>query len=210
MTRRGLLEAALAGVPLGAGALGVAAGSARAQVAQDVVELPIAARVAGKGSSRVVSSAFLAIHLAEANRVFAPYGVRFYVTGDADLDPRFRALETKADRDALGDELTAGAINVFYVHSLRDVDDPSLLRMGVCWRRLSNLKQKYVIVAESARDATTAHELGHYLGLPHAYVVNNLMSYLRADESAVFLDAAQGKIVRGNAAGLVKRGEVAR
>ncbi|MEZ4468886.1 MAG: hypothetical protein R3F43_31770 [bacterium] len=39
-------------------------------------------------------------------------------------------LEDRADRNALGAFLQGGVVNAFIVASLRDVDDPTLLRQG--------------------------------------------------------------------------------
>jgi hypothetical protein len=120
-----------------------------------------------------------------------------------------RKLETRADRDALADAMQPGVANVFVVASLRDVDTPALMRMGVCWRKLSNLAKRYVIVASSAMPTTLAHELGHFLGNGHAYVKNNLMSYER-DGGKVFLDVAQARRSRTTAARLLSARELVR
>lgn len=151
---------------------------------------------------RVVTRAFVEAQLATANELFAPHAVRFFEREPAgDLPESAARLETAADRDALATAMVAGVANVYFVESLRDVDDPKLHRMGVCWRKLSNLKKRYVIVAASAQPTTLAHELGHFLGNPHSYVKNNLMSYDR-DGGKVFLDDAQGQKARKTARAL--------
>jgi hypothetical protein len=88
-----------------------------------------------------------------------------------------------------------GVVNVFVVASLRDVDDPSLYRMGVHWRNGATPAHRYVIVTAEALSTTLAHELGHYNGLAHSAVVDNLMSYNRTGER-VFLLGAQASAVR--------------
>jgi hypothetical protein len=70
------------------------------------------------------------------------------------------------------------------------------------------LKQRYVIVSSAARETTLAHELGHFLGNPHSFVKNNLMSYER-DGGQVFLDESQGAISRKTARLLFAKKELA-
>jgi hypothetical protein len=167
----------------------------------------------GAAAASVVDDAFVARHLARANEIFGEHGLSF-----AEVEPRrplasgFADLETRTDRDALAAELVDKRINIFFVRSLRDVDDPKLFRMGVTWRKLSNLRKRYVIVAANSLPTTSAHELGHFLGNEHAYVRNNLMSYLRDDESThphIFLDAAQGARAQRTARALLAKGELA-
>ena len=163
------------------------------------VQLPLRLVVASSEGQPVVTDKWLEEQVAEANRVIGAHGVTFaaaQVHHDATMTAK---LENRADRNRLGDLVQKKVINVFVVASLRDVDDPALLRMGVHWRQLSNLKNNYIIVSASARRATLAHEIGHYLGNPHTSVENNLMSYKRTDEEAVFLNASQGARCRATA-----------
>lgn len=158
----------------------------------------------------VVAPGFVTAQLYEANEVFGEHGLRFVEhVGRRTLPETAARLETRADRDALADAMQPGVANVYFVESLRDVDTPSLMRMGVCWRKLSNLAKRYVIVASSAMPTTLAHELGHFLGNGHAYVKNNLMSYER-DGGRVFLDAAQARRSRTTAARLLSTKELVR
>lgn len=158
----------------------------------------------------VVAPGFVTAQLYEANEVFGEHRVRFVEhVGRRTLPESAAKLETRADRDALADAMQPGVANVFIVASLRDVDTPTLMRMGVCWRKLSNLAKRYVIVASSAMPTTLAHELGHFLGNGHAYVKNNLMSYDR-DGGKVFLDAAQARRSRTTAARLLATRELVR
>lgn len=164
--------------------------------------LPLSIAVAERDGAPVRDGAWVDAQVAVANDLFGAFGVTFEPIEKRSLEPRFAALETKADRDALAAHRAARVINVFIVHSLRDVDDPSLLRMGVHWRKLADLSQNYVIVAASARETTLAHELGHYFGNAHNDVLNNLMSY-RRDGGDVFLDATQGAVIRQHAQGFL-------
>ena len=125
-----------------------------------------------------------------ANAMFAPNGIDFRWFQAFEMPPERAALETRGDRDALGDRLERRVINVFVVGSLRDVDDGKSYRMGVCWQSTRDASRRYVIVASSARPSVLAHELGHFFGLGHDTRVNNLMSYAR-DDGALFLDGPQ-------------------
>jgi hypothetical protein len=186
--------------------------AAEAEIAVPIVIAVAVRKLDDKGKQRlepVVTRAFVEAQLEAANEVFKPHGLRFFERDAASTLPESAArLETSADRDALASSMVSGVANVYFVESLRDVDDPKLYRMGVCWRKLSNLKKKYVIVAASAQPTTLAHELGHYLGNPHSFVKNNLMSYDR-DGGKVFLDDAQGQRARKTARGLFASKELA-
>jgi hypothetical protein len=184
--------------------------TAKARGVEPLPPLPIVPHVsfvppsrAGEPKRPVVDASFLDEQIARAVEIFGPFGVAFAFRPVVDLAAERRALETREDRDALGGELEARVINVFFVESLRDVDDPSRYRMGVTWRQRTALLHKYVVVASSALPTTMAHELGHFLGLDHSSVKNNLMSYDR-DGKTVFLDARQGAVVRRNAEGLCR------
>lgn len=144
----------------------------------------------------IVSAEFIDEQLQEARALFEPHGLSLVERERTSLV--VGALLTRQDRNALAAHLVSGSCNVFFVGRLRDVDDPSLDRMGVMWRNLRNLQQKYVIVSVAARPTTLAHELGHFLGNPHSFVKNNLMSYER-DGGPVSLDASQGAIARRTA-----------
>jgi hypothetical protein len=182
-----------------------------AAAAQPIPPIPLFIRVAthGKSDEPVASAAFVDALISETNAVYAEHELSFVEARDRGSVPSSRAaLETRADRDGLAEHFESGITNVFVVRSLRDVDDPKLYRMGVMWRFLKNLKKKYVIVAASCMPTTLAHELGHFLGLDHAYVKNNLMSYDRDEGAKVFLDAKQGEKCRRTARGLFAKKEL--
>lgn len=150
------------------------------------------ARARADAAVRVVNDTFIASQLAESNRLFAPHGISFVEAAErGTVGPEHARLEDAKSRDALAAFVQRGVLEVFFVAFLRDVDDPVRERMGVTWRKRSDLAKRYVIVSAAARETTLAHELGHVLGNGHTAVLNNLMSYER-DGGPVSLDAAQG------------------
>lgn len=152
--------------------------------------LPLSIAIALENNEPVRNNDWIDAQIAEAEALFSLCGLHFKKAQSRTIDSRYARLETRKDRDALKDEMLKGHINVMVVNSLRDVDDPSLFRMGVHWRPQSDLKKHYVIVAASAMPTTLAHELGHFFGNGHSGVKNNVMSYDR-DGGKVFFDAVQ-------------------
>lgn len=182
------------------------AGGARAGAA--LPPIPIHIRVVEDGEP-VATTDFVDDLVRESSIVYAEHEISFSeAKARGAIDAKWAALETRADRDGLADLLVPGVANVFVVRSLRDVDDPKRFRMGVMWRCLKNLKKRYIIVAASAMPTTLAHELGHFLGLPHASVKNNLMSYDRDEGAKVFLDEGQGRTCRRTARALFAKKEI--
>jgi hypothetical protein len=173
--------------------------------------LPISVAIADSGDADepkpVRDTAWVDAQIAAAERLFGPHGVHFKRGEVRALPSAFAKLESREDRDRLASHLEGGRINVFVVASLRDVDDPERLRMGVHWRKLSNLKKRYIIVAASAMPTTLAHELGHYFGNGHSSVPNNVMSYVRTGED-VFFDAVQIRKIQSTARAVVRTKEL--
>lgn len=161
-----------------------------AQEPPPIPTLPLSISVALENDQPVRNDEWIDAQIAAAEALFSLCGVHFRKAQSRALDARHAHLETRKDRDALAAELSKGHINVMVVNSLRDVDDPSLYRMGVHWRPQKELKKQYIILAASAMPTTLAHELGHYFGNGHSSVKNNVMSYDR-DGSKVFFDSAQ-------------------
>jgi hypothetical protein len=151
--------------------------------------------IAVEGDKPVRDPAWIAEQVGEAARLFGAFGVHFVQASDARLPASAAHLETRDDRDALAPFAVSAEVNVMVVGSLRDVDDPSRLRMGVHWRDRKAPSKHYVIVAADARKATLAHELGHFFGNGHSTVVDNLMSYERSGAD-VFLDPGQIQRIR--------------
>jgi hypothetical protein len=194
----------LVAVIVAACALPAAPAAARAPIPA----LPVSIAVAVEGGRAVREDAWIEAQLAEVERLFGPFGVHVRRSQPRILPERYARLETRDDRDALDAERLPGVVNVFVVASLRDVDDTRLYRMGVHWRNTATPAHRYAIVTADALVSTFAHELGHYLGLPHAHALNNLMSYHR-DGDRVFLTRGQGATLREYARFALSSGEVA-
>lgn len=184
------------GVALSVALFTMASGGAAAEAPIPTLRVAIAVTPdADKPDKPAQDGAWIDAQLAEAERLLGKAGVHFDKAPVRALPLKHARLETRRDRDALRAEVKPGVINVFVVTSLRDVDDPSLLRMGVHWQPAEKPRRHYVIVAASARPTTLAHELGHFFGNAHSPVMNNLMSYDR-DGGEVFLDAQQHKRIQ--------------
>ncbi|APR87440.1 hypothetical protein A7982_12789 [Minicystis rosea] len=170
----------------------------KAAAAAPIPPLPLTIGVVANGGVPVRDATWVDEQVTEAQALFTPLGILLSRVGSRPIASAHGKLESRADRDALAALLEPKRINVFIVDSLRDVDDPRLHRMGVHWRNRQRLAQHYVIVAASARPSTLAHELGHYFGLDHSSVKDNVMSYERSG-GAVFFDDRQAERMRGTA-----------
>ncbi len=161
---------------------------------------------AGEFSAR--ATGWLRTRIERANRIFEPAHVAFEIVESTTAT--LTGLETRADRHALGSQMRANVINVFVVPSLRDVDDPTVMRQGVHWRPQARPGQHFVIITEASAETTLAHELGHYFGNPHSPVPNNIMSYARDGRVPPFFDEAQIRIIERFAARFVRERVVVR
>lgn len=168
--------------------------SARADDATFALAIDVAQ---GETGTPVRDPAWIDAQVDAAERLYAPLGVHFRWALAGTLAPRFAALVTRAERDALRPFVRRAAVTVFVVESLADVDEAGRFRMGVCWHHGKD-GTRYLILAASAPPSVLAHELGHYFGLHHSTVVDNLMSYSRGD-GQVFLDDAQQRTVKDRA-----------
>lgn len=195
----------LFGVALALASLGLAA----VAPAQTTTTMPIALTVAERDGAPVVSEAWIAARLAQADAIFSPASLAFTVRERASMGEPHVAMETRSDRHALAELLVARSINVFVVRSLRDVDDPSLMRQGVHWRSPRVPGSHYVIVSSVAGETTLAHELGHFFGNPHSPVANNIMSYERDGTVLPFFDERQLRRIRARARRFLSSGEIA-
>ncbi len=178
-------------------ARGPAASSPIAPIAP-IPPLPLSIAVVEEGGRPVQDAAWVDAQIAEAVRLFDPLGLPFYKASSRALPASFARMETRADRDALAAALEPKRINVMVVASLRDVDDPQRFRMGVHWRHRRTPAKHYIIVSATARPTVLAHELGHYFGLAHSDVTDNVMSYSRTG-APVFFDPKQAARMRARA-----------
>ena len=139
---------------------------------------------------------WLNAQLRTSEEMYAPLGVHFRMTEWRTLPTSAANIQNRSERDALAPLCVPQAINVLVTSQLRDVDaSEEMYRMGVTWIGRGKM---YIILSTAARGSTLAHEIGHYFGLHHTKVKNNLMSYDR-DGGPVFLDAEQSKTVTQNA-----------
>lgn len=193
------LRASLALLLLAVAAIGLA-WPLRAQPAITTFPLRVhVARRADGDATPVVSESWLTAQIAAANELFAPHGVGFVVGVRHALPDAHAALETRADRHALGALLDRAQVDWFVVRSLRDVDDPTQMRRGVHWRPAGRPGAHFVVVSAIAGPTVLAHELGHYFGNPHSPTPGNIMSYDRG-EVPPFFDAAQSRRIARSAA----------
>ncbi len=156
--------------------------------------MPLSIAVVQVAGAAVQDDAWIEASLAELSRVYNEFGVYFSKAEVRSLDEKYAALESRSDRDALSAHRKKGFINVFVVKSLRDVDNNTSLLMGVHWAPQGDLTKHYVIVSSTASKTTLAHELGHYFGLPHLHVPDNLMSYVRTGADVFLIDPQKNKV----------------
>jgi hypothetical protein len=168
------------------------------RAALPATSVPLSFAVALEGNVAVRDSAWIDEQIAAMAELYAALDLRPVNVGVRTIGSKFLHMETRADRDALASELHAGVANVFVIGTLRDVDEPSRMRRGVHWRNRKDPSRRYVIVAAEAMPTVLAHEMGHYFGLGHSSVRDNLMSYDRTG-GRVFLDDAQARIVKASA-----------
>lgn len=169
--------------------------------------LPLSIAVVTVNGKTARTGVWIDAQVAEAQKIYGRFGVSFRKAEVRRLAPRFAELVTTKDRDALASELKPGVINVFVVASLHDSEDPTMYRMGVHWAPNGNLKKQYVIVSADAGKTTMAHEVGHYFGLQHTDVTDNLMSYKREGPDIV-LNPFQAKKVVASVKGYLAKKEL--
>lgn len=170
-----------------------------------ILTLPVAVSAVYVDGQRVVDDAWIAKQWAAVDRLYAEFGIRFERRESHELTQKNARLETKEDRDALGEHFVEGVVNVFFVKALMDIDEIGRVRMGVCWR--APKQKRFVAVASNAGPTVLAHELGHFLGNGHSKVMDNVMSYDRSG-GRVFFDSQQKKTMRATAMQLLRDGIV--
>ncbi|MGB1699453.1 MAG: hypothetical protein ACPHRO_05840 [Nannocystaceae bacterium] len=124
-----------------------------------------------------VSRAWFDERLAQANRLFASIDVALNVVSWTPLSVSDAAVDTRAQRDALGaGRPHQGAIDVYLVARLTDVDAPPQQIRGVHWRLRRDTTQRWIIMSSISGPMVLAHELGHFFSLPHGGEVASIMN----------------------------------
>ena len=170
--------------------------------------IPLIFHVAQRDGEAVAPASFISEQLAAANSIYQPLGIDLVDIERVPLGAEHAEMITRTDRDALARYVKKGAIHVFIVAKLMDVDEAGRERRGVHWHPRPSPRDSYLIVSQISGRYVLAHELGHMFGNPaHSDVPGNLMCYQRA-EGAPFLDAAQIRRVRRALAALLKEGRI--
>jgi len=143
----------------------------------------------------VATPEWFAAQLAMANKQFLPIDTSFQLTEVEFLDPSAARIEDRDARTALAKYKRGTVIDVFLTGYLGDIDKPGSFIRGVTWH--TDDGGRLIILSTVGVERTLAHELGHFFGLPHSHVVNDLMSYDRTGEP--FVSEAQGVTVRDRA-----------
>ena len=124
----------------------------------------------------VVTPAWIATQVANANKHFERLGVGFVVVGEDALPDTIAHVSTRGERDELSvGRLDGKVLHVFVVGTLDDLDNPGAFIYGVTWHRRRD-DTKYVILSSAAFERTLAHELGHVFGLPHSTYAISIMN----------------------------------
>jgi hypothetical protein len=170
--------------------------------------IPVIFHVAQREGAAVAPESFIIEQLAAANTIYRPLGIDLVDIQRVPLGAQHAEMLTRSDRDALARYVKNGAIHVFIVAKLMDVDEAGRERRGVHWHPRPSPRDSYLIVSQISGRYVLAHELGHMLGNPqHSDVPGNLMCYQRA-EGTPFLDDAQIRRVRRALAALLKEGRI--
>jgi hypothetical protein len=193
---------------LGLAATSVLVGTDAWAKKDQVSPLALNIAVAEIDGTPVVSKDWVSRQVAESQRLMKPHRLSVGLVRRRELIEELARLETAEDRDALAAHLEPRAINAFIVKRLRDVDDPDRFIRGVRWRLRRDLRKDYVIVSAIAGPLTLCHELGHFLGNGHSYVVNNVMSYKHEDHDKIRFDDRQGAKMRQVARRLLRTKKV--
>jgi hypothetical protein len=176
--------------------------------AEGTRRIPLIVHVAQREGEAVAPASFISEQLAAANSIYQPLGIDLVDIERVPLGAEHAEMITRTDRDALARYVKKGAIHVFIVAKLMDVDEAGRERRGVHWHPRPSPRDSYLIVSQISGRYVLAHELGHMFGNPeHSDVPGNLMCYQRA-EGTPFLDEAQIRRVRRALAALLKEGRI--
>ena len=187
--------------------------------AEPLLELPLRVRVAECAGQPVKPPGWIAAHVAAANRVLRPHGVRLATRLDRFRPPRC-GLTGRDDRHALARFVDTQEVTVLVLERVRDLDLTTYDLMGVHWRYEGSdaalAGRRWIFLTARAEPPVLAHELGHYFGLAHDPRGGNLMTpgpsapiWRRPGRKplpfAPRFTAAQGRRVRKAVAALLAR-----
>jgi hypothetical protein len=153
-------------------------GAPDAQAADPVI-LEIQILIAECSGKPVQPSSWIESHRAAASQIFSVHGIRLLARQSRFTPSRCILLDRK-DRDAIARHAPPDRLVVLVVERAQDLQLPSYNLMGVHWRYGGDEKRlrgrRYVILTARARPPVLAHELCHFLGLPHDPAGGNLMT----------------------------------
>jgi hypothetical protein len=170
--------------------------------------IPLIFHMAQRDGEAVAPASFIVDQLAAANSIYGPLGIELVEFERVPLAAEHAEQVTRSDRDALARYVRNGAVHVFIVAKLMDVDEPGRERRGVHWHPRPTPGLSFLIVSQISGRYVLAHELGHFFGnREHSNVPGNLMCYQRAD-GPPFLDDAQVLRIRRTLTSLLKTGRI--
>jgi len=141
--------------------------------------LPLQVRLATCRKKPVRTAAWVKAHIAAANRLLAPHGVRLEAQQESFQPDRCRLI-SRRHRDALARHAMTDRVTVLVVERVQDLALPSYNLMGVHWRyrgadaRLAG--RRWILLTARARPPVLAHALCHFFGLRHDPAGGNLMT----------------------------------
>ena len=155
------------------------ASSAAPASAPAPARLAVEIKIARCGGKPVQPGRWVDEHVAAAARLFAAHGVLLEATRSS-FAPRRCVLLDGGHRDALAAHADPGRVTVLVVQRARDLSVLTYDLKGVHWRYRGDDERlrgrRFVILTSRARPPVLAHELCHYLGLPHDPEGGNLMT----------------------------------
>lgn len=147
-----------------------------------VLELRLRIRVAQCGGKPAQTAAWVDQHVAATQAIYRAHGIELKAIRER-FEPDKCELLTRADRDgaarfAQPAKAAGFTIPVLVYPRVRDVDVLDYDLKGVHWRcrRGPHRGSRWIFLTARAKPPVLAHELGHYLGLPHDPRGGNLMA----------------------------------
>ena len=145
--------------------------------------VPLVIYVPAGLDDRPADRAWLADQLVQANRLFAASGIGFIRAQLLARPEDAGDVDTREQRDALRNAgLHAGAVTIFIVDRLGDVDVEGAQIRGVHWRVRNQPDDHFVILSRISSPLVLAHELGHYFGLPHSRAAASIINKTPRDQ----------------------------